>query len=88
MVAENIGEQTAPYGVAVHPYLTCNQAPLDRCLLLVPASSYLEVDENLIPTGEVSVDGTDYDFRTARTVADTMIDNAFGQLPRKNGTWT
>lgn len=81
VVAENIGEQTAPYGVAVHPYLTCNQAPLDRCLLLVPASSYLEVDENLIPTGEVSVDGTDYDFRTARTVADTMIDNAFGQLP-------
>lgn len=81
VMAQNVGPAAAPYGIAGHPYLTCNLRKLDECLLLVPASSYLPVDDNLLPTGEVPVDGTDYDFRTARFVGGTSIDNAFGQLP-------
>ncbi len=81
VVAQNIGTDTAPYGIAVHPYLTCDGAPLDRCLLGLPASSVMEVDQNLLPTREVLVEGTNFDFRTARVVGTTQIDNAFSQLP-------
>jgi aldose 1-epimerase len=40
--------------------------------LTIPAESYIPVDEELIPTGEVaSVIGTEFDFRTPRRIANT-----------------
>lgn len=81
----NQSEKPAPFGIGAHPYLTCDGAPLDQCLLTVPASVFLEVNERLIPTGHHSVGGTLVDFRTERVVGDVALDHAFGDLPR---TWS
>ena len=39
-------------------------------------------DERDLPTGSEPVDGTGYDFRTARTIGATKLDNAFTDLVR------
>lgn len=75
----------APYGVAFHPYLT-RSVPLDECVLEAPGTRVLDVDERMAPVGEHDVTGTDQDWRTARTVGATVIDNAFTGLP--DGTWS
>lgn len=81
VAAENTGSTPAPYGAAVHPYLSCDGKPVDDCMLLLPAASVLEVDQLLLPTSLRSVADTPWDFRTARQIGDTRIDNAFTQLP-------
>ena len=81
IAAKNTGDRTAPYGASTHPYLTCGGAPLDQCMLLLPASRIVEVDEDLLPKTTVSVQGTNADFRTARFLEQIQIDNAFTELP-------
>ena len=46
--------------------------------LMINADSYLPVDGELIPTGEVrAVEGTDFDFRTMREVKNGFYDHCF-----------
>ena len=46
--------------------------------LKINADKYLPVDEELIPTGEIRpVDGTDFDFRTRRTIGKGFYDHCF-----------
>ena len=42
------------------------------------------VDERLNPSAEVSVEGTDYDLRAGRKVAEVNFDDAFGDLTPAN----
>ena len=84
--ARNTGTRTAPYGHGAHPYLTLGRR-LDDCDLLVAAGRYLEIDERAIPAGEDrDVSGTPYDFRTARRIGETAINNPYtGLLPDAGG---
>ncbi len=80
--ARNAGSRTAPYGHGAHPYLTLGR-PLDECDLLVGAGRYLEIDERAIPVGEPrDVSGTPYDFREARRIGETAINNPYTGLAR------
>jgi aldose 1-epimerase len=46
--------------------------------LEIPASRYMPVDDELIPTGELApVDGTPFDFRAPRAIGDADIDHNF-----------
>ncbi len=81
IAAKNIGARTAPYGASTHPYLTCGGVSIDQCMLLLPAARVVEIDADLLPVTTVGVQGTNADFRTARLVEDTQIDNAFTELP-------
>ncbi|MDX1742124.1 MAG: aldose epimerase family protein [Ruegeria sp.] len=61
-------------------------ADITNHLLQIDAQSYLPVDDDLIPTGEVAaVAGTRFDFRTARKLGSRGIDHNFclsnGRLP-------
>ena len=56
--ATNIGDRDMPFGYAAHPYLTVGEETVDEVELTVPAGSYLEVDDRLLPV-RVSAGGRD-----------------------------
>ena len=60
--ATNLSPGDLPFGYAAHPYLTVGEwrSMRSRC---VPAASYLEVDDRLLPIRISSVAGTVYDLR-------------------------
>ncbi len=82
ITATNRGGDPCPYGAGAHPYLrVADGAPIDGALLHIPADATLDADERGIPTGVVRpVDGSDYDFRTPRTIGDVQLDTAFTRL--------
>jgi aldose 1-epimerase len=77
--SRNVGNLAAPYGVAVHPYLTVGPGVInDLCTLKMAASYFMEVDDiRLLPTKVKSVEGTDFDFRDGRVIGSQFIDHAF-----------
>jgi aldose 1-epimerase len=78
LAVENVGDVAAPYGCSIHPYLVGGAGPVDDWRLELPATRYLDVDpQRLLPVGERAVDGTPFDFRAARRIADLRIDHAF-----------
>ncbi len=81
--ARNVGARPLPYGSGFHPYLTVGTQSIDDAQLHLPAGVRLETDERGIPTGErVAVEGSAYDFSKPRTIGDTRLDDAFGDLAR------
>lgn len=79
--AVNVGDRPAPFGAGVHPYLALGAGGADDARLRLPARSWLPVDEQLVPTGEVRpVDGTNLDFITRRRIGDTQVDTCFTDL--------
>ncbi|MFE2561645.1 gluconokinase, GntK/IdnK-type [Streptomyces sp. NPDC059352] len=80
--ATNTGTAPAPYGVGQHPYLTVGTDLVDSALLTVPARYLLRTDARGLPIGQESVDGTPYDFRTARPIGDLRLDTAYTGLDR------
>ncbi|WP_051943853.1 aldose 1-epimerase family protein [Streptacidiphilus rugosus] len=84
IVARNVGDRVAPYGLGAHPYLTLGRGPgsIDEAVLEVPADTWLPVDERKLPTGRASVDGTSYDFRKPHAIGATELDTAYTGLTR------
>jgi aldose 1-epimerase len=80
--ATNLSDRPAPYASGAHPYLSAGEGPVDGWELTLPASIRLLPDERLLPAGEEDVEGTAYDFRVARPVRDSRLDDAFGGLAR------
>ena len=64
--AYNNGDTSAPWALAIHPWLANSLNgygdEIDehnaKCSLTLPARTHVTVDENLIPTGTEPVDGT------------------------------
>ncbi|MEG3627587.1 aldose 1-epimerase family protein [Streptomyces poriticola] len=80
--ATDTGDTAAPYGPGQHPYVTVGTAAVDEAVPTVPARHRLVTDEQGLPVGSEPVDGTPYDFRTARTVGDQRLDTTFTGLYR------
>lgn len=80
--ATNLADRAAPYASGAHPYLTAGHGPVDAWELTLPATLRLLSDERMLPVAEEDVAGTPYDFRVARPVRDTRLDDAFGDLER------
>jgi aldose 1-epimerase len=75
ITARNLGSHPAPYGNGWHPYLTVSTPSIDECELTLPATRYLPLDDRGLPSGPaVPVDGTQYDFRSPRTIGTTSLD--------------
>jgi aldose 1-epimerase len=86
--AVNVGANEAPFGFGAHPYLTAGEQRVDELELRIPAAARLEVDDRLLPIQVLPVEGTDYDFRMPRPLAQTVLDTAFTQLdPDDDGRW-
>ena len=82
---ENLGVEAAPVAIGSHPYLKIGGVPTGDLTLRLNAASHIEVDDRLLPTGEVPVDGTEWDFREGRRVGDVDLDDAFGELASEDG---
>ena len=82
---ENLGADPAPVAIGTHPYLKIGGVPTADLTLRLDAASHIEVDERLLPTGEVPVDGTEWDFREGRRVGDVSLDDAFGEIASEDG---
>ena len=78
--ATNAGDRPCPYGAGSHPYLTVGTDLVDEAVLRVPAEARLTADDRGIPTGQLPVSGTPYDFREPRPVGDLVIDTAYTDL--------
>jgi aldose 1-epimerase len=50
--------------------------------LEAPGCRYLLADDRAIPIGSAAVEGTEYDYRTARQVSGAIIDTAFSDADR------
>jgi aldose 1-epimerase len=83
--AVNAGTEPAPWGTGQHPYLTPGTDSVRECTLRLPASSYLVVDDRMIPLRPEPVEGTPYDFREGRVIGTTPLDPPFGDLARDGG---
>lgn len=81
----NVGDQPVPYGVGMHPYFTVGTPAIDTSILTLPADKYFVTNARQIPTGPaVTVQGTPFDFRTARPVGTTVFDTGFAALRRNS----
>jgi aldose 1-epimerase len=83
---ENLGGEPAPVAVGTHPFLKIGDVPTEELVLRLDAATHIEVDDRLLPTGEVPVDDTEWDFREGRRVGDVQLDDAFGGLASVDGT--
>ena len=80
--ARNLGPDPCPYGCGHHPYLTLGTPTVDTLELEAPGRRVLISDERDLPAGDEAVDGTPYDFRAARAIGSTQLDNAYTDLVR------
>ena len=86
--ARNVGPTTAPFGYGAHPYLAIGETLLPDVELRIPAASWVEVDERLLPVADRPVEGQPYDFRTAHRVGDVRLDTAYTDVERDaDGLW-
>ena len=81
--ATNVGDRPAPYGCGQHPYLSPGDGLVDDCTVELDAATRICTDaERQLPTGTEPVEGTAYDFRSARRLGELEVDYAFTDLAR------
>jgi aldose 1-epimerase len=86
--ATNIGATEVPFGYGAHPYLTVGESTVDDVAITVPAESYLEVDDRLLPIKISPVEGTAYDLRGGPVLGSVNLDTALTDLVRDaDGRW-
>jgi aldose 1-epimerase len=76
----NESDAPAPVAIGCHPFFRIGDIPVDDLTLTVHAGNHFPVNERLIPSAEVSVDGTEYDLRAGQLVRDLKLDDAFGDV--------
>jgi aldose 1-epimerase len=76
LTTRNDGDRDAPYGVGFHTWLSPGPGPLDECLMSIDAQAWIRPDDRLLPVGVEAIPGP-FDFRTARAVGSTELDDAF-----------
>ncbi len=80
--ASNLSETPAPFGIGFHPYLTVGSPTIDDAHLMIPADRRLLADERGLPTGEVDVADSDFDFRAAKPIGRIELDTGYTGLIR------
>lgn len=80
--ATNVGVDACPFGSGAHPYLTAGTELIDPLELRVPARAVILSDGRGLPVERTTVEGTDYDFREARPLGSTVLNNAYTDLER------
>ena len=81
----NQGAEAAPVAVGAHPYPKIGDVPTGELTVAVAAETHLDVDDRLNVVGESPVDGTPFDLRAGRRVADLELDDGFADLPVVGG---
>ncbi len=84
----NLSDTPAPFGAGWHPYLAIGSARVEDVRLTIPAGRFAAVDDRLLPTEVLGVEGTAYDFRAAAPIGGQRLDTAFTDLSADDdGRW-
>jgi aldose 1-epimerase len=78
--ARNLGAVAAPFGAGSHPYLSTRGHGLAEVTVQLPAAELLVLDEQKVPVGTRSVDGSEHDLRRGRRLRDLRFDDGFTAL--------
>jgi aldose 1-epimerase len=81
----NVGTADAPAAVGTHPYFKIGDVPTAELTLTLNAATHFEVDDRLNIVAEHPVDGTEYDLRAGRRVADLHVDDGWADVAITNG---
>jgi len=81
-VARNDGHRPCPVALGFHPYLAAFGGLVDDLDLCAPGGVRYLADGCGIPTGTVTVDGSEWDFRDGRGIGERLLDTAFTSLRR------
>ncbi|SEH91558.1 aldose 1-epimerase [Mycolicibacterium rutilum] len=73
----NTGSSCAPVAFGAHPFLSIGDVPADELTVTVVGHHHIDVDDQLVPVGTTAVDGTEWDLRTGRPVADLKLDDCW-----------
>ena len=84
----NAGASPAPVAIGAHPYLKIGGVPTGELTVTVDAATHLDVDDRLNVIGESAVDGTSFDLRAGRRVADLELDDGFADVAIQDGRAT
>lgn len=77
----NRSETPAPVALGTHPYLTIGDADPRMLVLQLPAETYFETDDRMLPIGESPVSaGTD--LREGRRLGEVQLDTGYANLHR------
>jgi aldose 1-epimerase len=76
----NAGERRAPWAVGAHPYFRIGETPVELLSLRVDRPQYLELDDRLVPVAARYAEGTAFDLRRARPLAEVDVNTAYGDL--------
>jgi aldose 1-epimerase len=82
---ENAGATSAPVAIGAHPYLKIGGVPTGDLTVTVDAATHLDVDDRLNVVGESAVDGTRFDLRGGRRIADLDLDDGFADVAIRDG---
>ncbi|HEX8093944.1 aldose 1-epimerase family protein [Jatrophihabitans sp.] len=75
--ALNTGLESAPFGVATHPFFRLPGARVDDLDLTLPAGQWLETDSNLLPVALRPTGNSELDFTEPRPLGGLRLDTAF-----------
>jgi aldose 1-epimerase len=81
----NIGTTCAPVAIGAHPFLAIGDVPTETLTLTVNGRHHIDVDDRLIPIGVTAVQGTAWDLRSGRVIADLDLDDAWSGLTPADG---
>lgn len=76
LTATNTGEEPAPVGLGVHPYIAAPGA-VDELVVTIPADTLLETDDSWQETGRLDVAATSADFRSGARLGALALDAAY-----------
>ena len=74
----NSSDAAAPVAIGAHPFFTIGDVEPEDLTVTVNVTTRFEVDERMLPTAEVPIDGTDYDLRGGVLLRDLDLDDGFG----------
>jgi aldose 1-epimerase len=87
VTARNAGSTDIPFGYGAHPYVTTGESSVDEVIVTVPASSYLTVDDRLLPRSLEPVESRTFDLRTPAPLGDRVFDTAFTDVETAEDGW-
>ncbi|WP_197380705.1 aldose 1-epimerase family protein [Mycolicibacterium mengxianglii] len=81
----NVGSDSAPVALGAHPFLSVGDAATESLTLVVKGGRHFDVDDRLIPVRTTAVEGTKWDLRAGRVIADLDLDDSWSVVDGQGG---
>jgi aldose 1-epimerase len=86
--ANNLGDSPLPMGFGWHPYFRLPLVPggdRRQAIVRIPARQIWQLDDTLVPTGEIVAPSPERDFRSPHPLGGIYLDDVYTALERPDG---